>query len=57
MRSLVAYHVGELGLTSLGADLEALPRDPNGMIERAVSRAAQRLAQPGSEKVTDGSQS
>ncbi len=45
IRSLVAHHVGELGLTELRADLESLPSDPGGMVSRSVERALHMLGE------------
>lgn len=43
LRSLVAAHIGELGLRSLAPALEALPSDPAGFVSEAVAKALARL--------------
>ena len=50
LRCVAAYHVGELGLTSLRPQLEALrPEETGFLLARVVERALALLATPGGE--------
>jgi AAA family ATP:ADP antiporter len=53
MRSLVAYHVGELRLQGLRGTLAALPADTAGLVTRAVERTLALLSAPEAQ-VADG---
>jgi len=48
LQSLAAYHVGELGLTTLRGRLEAIDRRGTGLfVSRVIERALRLLADPG----------
>ena len=54
MRSLVAYHVGELRLHRLQPVLEGLPYDFTGPVGRSVRRALAMLSAPQVEDASHG---
>jgi len=49
LRALVTYHIGELRLVALRAEIESLPRDPADMLTETIDRTLALLAAPAPE--------